>query len=156
MKLLFINYIFHSDAHGLAMWFLVVGLVALIPNIASLVDLKTGINASKRLGQFKTTSFGLRETIKKDKDYMIYFVLMLLIDSCLSFFIDFPVLCIICAIAETAIELYSVRENMQKGRTLEDAPADPIGKMQQLVSLIGPDKAQEVFNILTHKDESKQ
>lgn len=150
MKLLFINYIFHSDAHGLAMWFLVVGLVALIPNIASLVDLKTGINASKRLGQFKTTSFGLRETIKKDKDYMIYFVLMLLIDSCLSFFIDFPVLCIICAIAETAIELYSVRENMQKGRT-DYKPADPITKMQQLVTLIGPDKAQQVMDIISKK-----
>ena len=156
MDLLFINYIFKGDAHGIAMWFFVVGIVALIPNIASLFDLKTGINASKRLGQFITTSFGLRETIKKDKDYMIYFVLMMLIDSCLSFFIDFPVLCVICAIAETAIELYSVRENMQKGRTKEDTPADPISKMQQLVSLIGPDKAQEVFNILTNKNESKQ
>ncbi|WP_321437244.1 hypothetical protein [uncultured Bacteroides sp.] len=156
MKLLFINYIFHNDTHGIAMWFLVVGLMALIPNIASLFDLKTGINASKRLGQFKTTSFGLRETIKKDKDYMIYFVLMMLIDSCLSFFIDIPILCIVCAIAETAIELYSVRENMAKGRSKEETPADPLGMMQQLVSVLGQDKAQQVFNILTTKqDESK-
>ncbi len=155
MTLLFISYIFTGNIHQLEMWFLVVGLMALIPNIASLFDLRTGINASKRLGNFQTTSFGLRKTIQKDKDYMIYFVLMMMIDACLSFFIDIPVLCIVCAIAETAIELYSVRENMQKGRTKEDAPADPLGKMQQLIGILGEDKAKQVFDVLAKNKDGQ-
>lgn len=153
MSLCFISYIFKGDYHQLAIWFLVVGIVALIPNIASMFDLKTGINASKRLGTFKTTSAGLRKTIQKDKDYMIYFALLFLIDACLSFFIEFPVLCIVCAIAETAIELYSVRENMAKGRGVEDKPADPLAKMGQLAAILGEEKAKDVLDILTKKNE---
>lgn len=148
-QLLFINYIFKGDMHMLSVWFAVVGIMALLPNIASIFDLKTGINASKRLGQFKTTSFGLRKTIEKDKDYMTYFILVMMIDACLSFFIEIPILCIACSIAETAIELYSVRENMAKGRTKENAPADPLGKMQQLIGILGEDKAKQAFDILT-------
>jgi hypothetical protein len=153
MNLLFISYLFSGDYHKMAIWLLVAAILAIIPNIASVIDLKTGINASKRLGIFKTTSFGLRQTISKDRDYLMYFFLLFLIDCCLSFFIDFPVLCILCAVAETIIEVISIRENLSKGQTNNH---DPIALMQTIATAYGDDKAQRIFDIIKDKtNESK-
>lgn len=152
--LLFISYLLIADYQRIATWLLVAALLAFIPNIASFIDLITGIKASKRLGNFRTTSFGLRQTISKDRDYMTYYFLMLLIDCCLSFFIDFPVMCIFCAIAETIIEVISIRENMHKGRKNTH---DPIEMMQSIATAYGQDKAQKIFDIIkATNDESKQ
>ena len=153
MNLLFISYLFSGDFHKMAIWLLVAAILAIIPNVASAIDLKTGINASKRLGIFKTTSFGLRQTISKDRDYLMYFFLLFLIDCCLSFFIDFPVLCILCAVAETIIEVISIRENLSKGQTNNH---DPIALMQTIATAYGDDKAQRIFDIIKDKtNESK-
>jgi hypothetical protein len=153
MSLLFISYLFSGDFHKMAIWLLVAAILAIIPNVASIIDLKTGINASKRLGLFKTTSFGLRQTISKDRDYLMYFFLLFLIDCCLSFFIDFPVLCILCALAETIIEVISIRENLSKGQTNNH---DPIALMQTIATAYGDDKAQKIFDIIKDKtNESK-
>ena len=153
MNLLFISYLFSGDFHKMAIWLLVAAILAIIPNVASIIDLKTGINASKRLGIFKTTSFGLRQTISKDRDYLMYFFLLFLIDCCLSFFIDFPVLCILCAVAETIIEVISIRENLSKGQTNNH---DPIALMQTIATAYGDDKAQKIFDIIKDKtNESK-
>ena len=153
MNLLFISYLFSGDFHKMAIWLLVAAILAIIPNVASIIDLKTGINASKRLGLFKTTSFGLRQTISKDRDYLMYFFLLFLIDCCLSFFIDFPVLCILCAVAETIIEVISIRENLSKGQTNNH---DPIALMQTIATAYGDDKAQRIFDIIKDKtNESK-
>jgi hypothetical protein len=153
MNLLFISYLFSGDFHKMAIWLLVAAILAIIPNVASVIDLKTGINTSKRLGIFKTTSFGLRQTISKDRDYLMYFFLLFLIDCCLSFFIDFPVLCILCAVAETIIEVISIRENLSKGQTNNH---DPIALMQTIATAYGDDKAQKIFDIIKDKtNESK-
>ena len=110
--MLFISYLLTGETSKIAMWLLVSAVLAVIINVSSIFDLVTGIKASKRLGNFKTTSFGLRQTISKDRDYMMYYFLMFLIDCCLSFFVDFPVLCTLCAISEIIIEVISIRENM--------------------------------------------
>ncbi len=149
--MLFISYLLSGDNAKIAVWLLVAAALAFPPNIASLIDLITGIKASKRLGNFKTTSYGLRQTISKDRDYMMYFFLMFLIDCCLSFFINFPVMCILCAIAETIIEVISIRENMQKGRT---DTHDPIALMQSIATAYGQDKADKIFNILKQKEDN--
>jgi len=132
------------------MWLLVSAVLAVIINISSIFDLVTGIKASKRLGNFKTTSFGLRQTISKDRDYMMYYFLMFLIDCCLSFFVDFPVLCTLCAISEIIIEVISIRENMHKGRT---ETHDPIAMMQSIATAYGQDKADKIFNIIKQQEE---
>ncbi len=150
MNVLFISYLLAGDSSKIATWLLVAAVLAFIPNIASFIDLITGIKASKRLGNFQTTSFGLRQTISKDRDYMMYFFLMFLIDCCLSFFIDFPVMCILCAMAETIIEVISIRENMHKGRT---DTHDPIAMMQSIATAYGQDKADKIFNIIKQQEE---
>jgi len=150
MKMLFISYLLTGETSKIATWLLVSAVLAVIINVSSVFDLVTGIKASKRLGNFKTTSFGLRQTISKDRDYMMYYFLMFLIDCCLSFFVDFPVLCTLCAISEIIIEVISIRENMHKGRT--DAH-DPIALMQSLATAYGQDKADKIFNIIKQQEE---
>jgi hypothetical protein len=152
MKLLFISFLFNGDYQKMAVWLLVAAILAIIPNIASLIDLRTGINASKRLGVFKTTSYGLRQTISKDRDYLMYFFLLFLIDCCLSFFIDYPILCIVCAIAETIIEVISIRENVNKGRSGNNH--DPIELMQSIATAYGDEKAKKIFDII--KDQTNE
>ena len=150
MKMLFISYLLTGETSKIAMWLLVSAVLAVIINISSIFDLVTGIKASKRLGNFKTTSFGLRQTISKDRDYMMYYFLMFLIDCCLSFFVDFPVLCTLCAISEIIIEVISIRENMHKGRT---ETHDPIAMMQSIATAYGQDKADKIFNIIKQQEE---
>jgi len=148
--MLFISYLLTGETSKIAMWLLVSAVLAVIINVSSIFDLVTGIKASKRLGNFKTTSFGLRQTISKDRDYMMYYFLMFLIDCCLSFFVDFPVLCTLCAISEIIIEVISIRENMHKGRT---ETHDPIAMMQSIATAYGQDKADKIFNIIKQQEE---
>lgn len=148
--MLFISYLLTGETSKIAMWLLVSAVLAVIINISSIFDLVTGIKASKRLGNFKTTSFGLRQTISKDRDYMMYYFLMFLIDCCLSFFVDFPVLCTLCAISEIIIEVISIRENMHKGRA---ETHDPIAMMQSIATAYGQDKADKIFNIIKQQEE---
>ena len=150
MKMLFISYLLTGETSKIATWLLVSAVLAVIINISSIFDLVTGIKASKRLGNFKTTSFGLRQTISKDRDYMMYYFLMFLIDCCLSFFVDFPILCTLCAISEIIIEVISIRENMHKGRT---DTHDPIAMMQSIATAYGQDKADKIFNIIKQQEE---
>jgi hypothetical protein len=150
--LLFISFLFNGDYQKMAVWLLAAAILAIIPNVASLVDLHAGIQASKRLGVFKTTSYGLRQTVSKDRDYLMYFFLLFLIDCCLSFFVGFPVLCSLCAISETAIEVISVRENTKKGRSGNNH--DPIELMQSIATAYGEDKAKKIFDILKESKDN--
>ena len=149
MNVLFIPHLMVHDMDGVMARLLIsVGFFLLVV-IASLFDLKTGINASKRLGVYKTSSYGIRKTISKDKDYGVFFFMFFMMDIPLSYFIDFPVLCAICAMAEISIELWSVRETMQKGR--DEVQLNVIDKMGELIKAIGEDKAKEVFDIIIKK-----
>jgi len=150
MKMLFINYLLSGDYPKVAIWLLVVAILAIIPNVASIFDLVTGIKASKRLGNFKTTSYGLRKTVGKDKEYLTYFFLFALIDCCLSFFIEMPILCIFCAIAETVIEVVSIRENMHKGQS---DIHDPMELMKAIATAYGQDKADKIFDVIKQREE---
>jgi|WetSurMetagenome_2_1015567.scaffolds.fasta_scaffold787681_2 hypothetical protein len=153
MNLLFISFLLNGDYHGLYNWMLTAAILACLPQIAAVVDLITGILASKRLGIFRTTSYGLRKTVSKCSEYILYFFLLLLLDGCLSFFITFPILCVICALAETLIEVVSIRENLKKGRTDEH---DPIDLMQSIATAYGEDKASKIIEIIKDKaNESK-
>ena len=85
MNLLFIPSLLQGDMKSFLLKLSMVFLMWLIVFIASLVDLKTGIDGSKRLGSFKTTSRGLRQTIKKDLQYFMLLVVGLLFDFVLSY-----------------------------------------------------------------------
>lgn len=149
MRLLFINYIFKEDFHGMAIWFVVVGIMALLPVIASFFDLRYGILKSKKMGTFRTRSSGLARTINKDKGYLAFYFMFALIDACLSFFVAWPVLCVICAIAEVGIELWSVHENFIEAKATGH---DPLEVAAMIAKIYGADKLPELGELLSNKE----
>jgi hypothetical protein len=148
-EMLFINCIFNQDWHGLIMWFSVVAIMALMPIVASVFDLHYGILKSKKMGTFKTTSQGLKRTVDKDVTYLSFYFLITLIDGCLSFLIPFPILCVICAIAELLIEIWSIHENFAEARVKGH---DPLDVAVMIAKVYGADKLPELGQILQDKN----
>lgn len=143
-NLLFIVHLMNEDVHKIAVWCIVVSVLAMLPVIASGIDLFTAIHANKRIGSFKTTSYGLRKTLKKDMYYMILFFMSAVLDACLSFFLSMPILCIAVAFAEVAIEWISVQENLQKGK---DGIRDPVEVAKAFLAAYGSDESKRLLDI---------
>ena len=144
-QILFISYLLNGDIPAVGYWLAAVGIIALLVIIASVFDLRLGIKASKKVGQFKTTSFGLRKTISKDKDYMTFYFFAVLIDSCLSFILEFPVACACIAVAEILIEGVSVREKLA---ILRNDATDPLAVAKAVATAYGISDAEKIANVL--------
>lgn len=117
---MFINHLVNGDLVMANMWGVAVGVMALMVIIASLIDLRFGIKASKAVGAYKTTSYGFRATVEKDVFYLAFYFMAVMIDGCLSFFLSVPIASVLCALAEIGIEAVSVYENQNRckeGRT---------------------------------------
>jgi len=170
MNLLFIPSLLTGDIKGFLFKLAIVLLLWLIAFSASLVDLKTGKEASKRLGNFKTTSYGLRQTIKKDGQYFALLLVAFLFDfvfsyltvlsDTISFLIIFsiPIFTIIGVIIVILIEWISVKENLAKGRSEIDKAAIPEEKLNlalELVSVLGDDKMKAIAEIIKSKENGK-
>ena len=170
MNLLFIPSLLTGDIKGFLFKLAIVLLLWLIAFAASLVDLRTGIAASRRLGCFKTKSYGLRKTIKKDGQYFalltvsflfdFVFSYLTLLSSTISFLIIFsiPLFSIIGVGIVILIEWISVKENLAKGRSETDKAAIPEEKLNlalELVSVLGDDKMKAIAEIIKSKENGK-
>ena len=87
--------------------------------------------------------------MKKTRDkyfiYLLFYLLFAMIDSCLSFMVPFPLLCVFCAIAEVGIEAWSVHENLA---IIKKDFHDPIEIMKAVSTTYGindPEKIEAVF-----------
>ncbi|MBN2787414.1 MAG: phage holin family protein [Paludibacteraceae bacterium] len=131
----------------------VLGLWVLVL-LASLVDLKTGIDASKRVGNFKTTSKGLRKTVTKDLSYFALLLMLLLLDFAFSYlsgkitFFEIPVCSILGVIVIVAIESWSVQENLKKGRGNDETSPDVLQKVIDITKELGDDKVKAIINAI--------
>lgn len=161
--LLFIPSLLAGDTTACMVKVAVVVLLWLIVIIASMIDLATGIAASKRIGQHKTTSWGLRRTISKDLQYLALLVMLLLIDIALSALSPYlsiftiPILSVAGVITVTTVEFVSVIENTRKGK---DKDEDVIDDVQQLaaaaIDAYGEEKVKALFAALqTYYDKKK-
>lgn len=163
MTLLFIPSLMEGNIDGFLTKTAIVVLIWLIPMIASIVDLITGIAASKRTGVIHTTSWGIRRTVRKDLQYLTLLFMMLLVDICLSAlspymtFFEAPLLSIICTLGETVIEAMSVIENARKGREPEEDKIDDIQQLaHQLVDSLGSEKTKAVMEAIQKYYETKK
>lgn len=111
-RLLFIKQLTLGDLDNCRYWLLAVAVMGIVIIIASLVDLRYGRLASKAQGVYKTTSYGLRKTIYKLKDYLTFLTFGALIDGCASFFFDAPFCSAVVTIGVVLIEGISVREKI--------------------------------------------
>lgn len=167
MTTLFIPSILTEDYKSFFIKLIIVLALWIIAIIATLIDLKTGINASKRMGIFKTTSIGLRQTLKKNFQYFTLLFIALLFDVVFSYLttltdiISFlglfriPVFTLLSVVIVMAIEFISVRENMNKGRKDLVSP-DLINKALEIIGELGDEKVKAISKILKQKKDEQQ
>ena len=166
MNLLFIPALLEGDYRTFFIKLsLVIGMWVLVV-IAASVDLRTGIKASKRLGCFKTTSKGLRQSLKKVSEYFTYLTIALLFDVVLSYLttitdicsvfglFKIPLFTIIVMAIILIIEFISVKENNEKGQKAVLTP-ELVNKALELIAALGPDKMKAVAEILKIKEKEK-
>jgi hypothetical protein len=137
------------------MWLLVIA--------ASMVDLITGIAASKRTGTKHTTSWGLRRTLSKDLQYLALLFMMLLIDIGLSslgsyvVFFSTSICSFVSSIAIVIIEAISVAENIRRGRSPEEDKIDDIHELvMNTVDALGSEKTKAFLEALQKYQENKK
>lgn len=151
---MFISFMLDGDNHKTGVWLLAVAIMAILVVIASLIDLSWGIRASKKIGQFKTTSFGLRKTVSKDKVYLTLYFFAVMIDACLSFFVPFPLASILMCAGEIIIEGVSVYEKMQQ---LKNLSVDPLVVAKAIANTYGVQDAEKIRRIIeTVSEEMKK
>ena len=161
--LLFIPSLMEGDYDGFIVKLGIILFLWIIVIAASIVDLISGIAASRRTGQKKTTSWGIRKTMQKDLQYFALLFVFLLLDiglSALSPWLSLfsvPLLSVIGVIAITGTEALSVAENTRKGRNKEE---DKIDDIQQLVSttveMLGSERTSQFLEALQKYEEIKK
>ena len=163
MTLLFIPSLMEGNIDAFLTKVAVVVLLWLIVIAASMIDLITGIAASKRTGIQHTTSWGLRRTVSKDLQYLALLAMLLIIDIGLSALsqqlplFSMPLLSTLGVITISVVEAISVAENTRKGKAPED---DKIDEIQQLVMAVadklGKDKTKAFLQALEDYEKGKK
>ena len=141
----------------------VVVLLWLIVIAASMIDLITGIAASKRTGIQHTTSWGLRRTVSKDLQYLALLAMLLIIDIGLSALSQqlplfaMPLLSTLGVITISVVEAISVAENTSKGKAPEDDKMDDIQQLVMAVAdKLGKDKTKAFLQALEEYEKGKK
>lgn len=141
----------------------VVVLLWLVVIAASMIDLITGIAASKRTGIQHTTSWGLRRTVSKDLQYLALLAMLLIIDIGLSALsqqlplFSMPLLSTLGVITISVVEAISVAENTRKGKAPEDDKMDDIQQLVMAVAdKLGKDKTKAFLQALEEYEKGKK
>ena len=141
----------------------VVVLLWLIVIAASMIDLITGIAASKRTGVKHTTSWGLRRTVSKDLQYLALLAMLLIIDIGLSALSEAlplfsaPLLSAIGVITISIVEFISVAENTRRGKKQDEDALDDIQELvANTIDVLGDAKTKAFLEALQKYEENKK
>lgn len=131
----------------LILWLLIIA--------ASGVDLITGIQASRRTGTKKTTSWGLRKTVSKLLQYFGILFMFLFVDfgaSALSEYLtvfEMPICSCLGVTCIIIIETLSVKENLQRGKTKDDDKIDDMASIAaSLIKAIPNDTLNKIADAI--------
>jgi len=165
MNLLFIPSLLTGDYRTFFIKLIIVFALWLIVIVATLVDLRTGIAASKRKGNVRTTSKGLRQTLKKLFEYFTFLVIALLFDFVLSYLttlvdiIPFlglfriPLFTIGSIVVILIIEGISVKENTEKARGKDIITPEMLNSALNIIAALGDDKTKAIAELLKNKEK---
>ena len=163
MTLLFIPSLMEGNIDAFLTKVAVVVLMWLIVIAASMIDLITGIAASRRTGIQHTTSWGLRRTVSKDLQYLALLAMLLIIDIGLSALsqqlplFSMPLLSTLGVITISVVEAISVAENTRKGKAPEDDKMDDIQQLVMAVAdKLGKDKTKAFLQALEEYEKVKK
>lgn len=154
MNILFISPLLTGDLHKVQYWLLAIAIMGILIIIASLIDLRYGRMASKACGVFKTTSYGLRKTVYKIKDYLTFLSFGCMIDGCASFFYEIPCCSAIITMGVMIIEGMSVREKIN---TISEGH-DPLMVAKAIANAYGindASKIEEIIHTIKKMEEEK-
>ena len=163
MTLNFIQSILNHDWYALSVKLGYQALAWLFVLFACFIDLKTGITASRANGVFKTSSYGLRMTLKKFKDYMDVFLMAFVIDVFLSIFytqadsysflsiFSLPLVTIVIFIYTMATEMISVLENKRKAKGAPIYTPEAINAINEITQTIGIDGLTKLSEMIKNK-----
>lgn len=142
MGLMFIGSVIESDWEHLKALSLVLVIFYFCILMAILVDLCAGVDKAKRNGEART-SYGLRRTIHKIRDYFSVIMLFTLADIVASVWFTMPFFTAVGTIAMVFIEAKSVYENKKDiNKGIKDLP-DVL-----LQILKNKDKTEELVDFL--------
>src|SRR5574344_1947467 len=160
MNLLFIPALFAHDYIGLTFRSMVVLSFWFFIVVACFIDLYFGIQKSKKLADFKTNSYGLRETIKKIMQYWAFMTFALMLDFGLSGLLlikdqypvlklfEIPIVSFLVFVFVVATEYFSVKENIEavkKGAVISPRTMKTLFK---LIKALGTDKMNDLLEAL--------
>ena len=163
MTLSFIQSILNHDWYALSVKLGYQALAWVFVLFACFIDLKTGITASRANGVFKTSSYGLRMTLKKFKDYMDVFLMAFAIDVFLSIFttmasqysflsiFSIPLVTIVIFIYTMTTELISVLENKRKAKGTPIYTPEAINAINEITKTLGVDGLTKISEIIKNK-----
>ena len=163
MTLNFIQSILNHDWYALSVKLGYQALAWLFVLFACFIDLKTGITASRANGVFKTSSYGLRMTLKKFKDYMDVFLMAFVIDVFLSIFntqtdsysflsiFSLPLVTIVIFIYTMATEMISVLENKRKAKGTPIYTPEAINAINEITETLGIDGLTKLSEMIKNK-----
>lgn len=109
-----------GNMHAIILKLVGISITWAVVVVAMAIDLYFGIQKSKEIGEFKTHSYGLRQTVKKAIYYLALMVFMLLMDTLnpLGYFVDFlnivPIASMLGAVVLGYTEFISVREKAEE------------------------------------------
>jgi len=165
MTLAFIQSILNHDWYTLSVKLGYQALAWVFVLFACFIDLKTGITASRANGVFKTSSYGLRMTLKKFKDYMDVFLMAFAIDVFLSIFntmsdqysflaiFSIPLVTIVIFIYTMATELISVLENKRKAKGTPLYTPEAMDAINEITKAIGVDGLSKLSEMIKEKSK---
>lgn len=147
MNLLFINSIIEEDWARFKSLALVLAIFYFCVLLAILLDLAAGLEKAKRQGEIRT-SYGLRKTIFKIRDYFSVIMLFTIADVVASIWFTLPFFTAVGTIAMVFIEAKSVYENKKDvNKGIKDLP-DVLFQI-----LKNKDKSEELLKFLESNNE---
>ena len=148
MKLMFITSLVNNDWLRMKSLSLVLVVFYFCILVAILVDLAAGIDKAKRNGEMRT-SYGLRRTIHKIRDYFSVIMLFTLADIVASIWFTLPFFTAVGTIAMVFIEAKSVYENKKDiNKGIKDLP-DVLLKI-----LKDKNKAEDLLDFLQNNSKA--
>ncbi len=167
MVLLFVDTLLHKDFDTLFIKIAIVVLFWLLPIVASLIDLFTGIRASKiNNNRRKLHSNGMRKTVYKMLSYLSLLFVFFLIDFATSYLVTLsdiigilgvfrvPIFTLITSVLLCAIEGWSIKENIEILNNAEIIPNRTLDKAIDLAKILGDDKIDRILDVFREPSNS--
>ena len=168
MNLLFIPSLLSGDYKTFFLKLLIIIGLWILIFIATMIDLRTGIKASKARGKFKTTSKGLRQTLNKYKEYTSIMAIAIIVDFALSYLCTLesifsifgifrvPLFSVIAFVFIVITEWISVKENIEKKKGAPIISKEIVDLTAELVAELGDDKLKAIAKLLNERNKEAQ